>query len=182
MSLPLDTKGILANSLIKLSSTKKISKITVLEIIGNCGVGRQTFYNHFSDKYDLINWIYKKKAEEILDIYFAKSSWYESIYQIYLIFEENKLFYINVFNESDYNTFMRFFFEHTRDYYINSIIKRCGKEEMTPALLYTIEFNSYGAVNMHAKWVRRGMKESAEEMAENIVRNMPIDLRKYFIV
>lgn len=147
----------------------------------NCGLGRQTFYNHFKDKHELIHWIYMQNAEEVLDIYFQTDSWHESIRQIYLIFLRKKQFYNNVFKARDEDFFLNFFFEHTKNYYINSIVKRFGKEEITPQLLYTIEFNCYGAINMHKKWVRNGMKESAELMANNIVRNMPPDLKKYFI-
>lgn len=64
-----NVKQTLADSLIELSYSKPISKITVQNIVDNCNTVRQTFYNHFSDKYDLINWIYKTKAERVLDVF-----------------------------------------------------------------------------------------------------------------
>ena len=47
----------LAESLIELSTQKPIEKITIKEITDKAGVIRPTFYNHFQDKYELIEWI-----------------------------------------------------------------------------------------------------------------------------
>ena len=54
----MNTKKLLSSSLKKLMEHKKLSKITVSEIIADCGVNRKTFYYHFEDKYELLNWIY----------------------------------------------------------------------------------------------------------------------------
>ena len=43
------TKRALAASLIKLLSQKPLDKVTVKDIIEDCGVNRQTFYYHFQD-------------------------------------------------------------------------------------------------------------------------------------
>ena len=52
------TKKALATSLKKLLSKKELSKITISNITDDCGVNRQTFYYHFKDVYDLLEWIY----------------------------------------------------------------------------------------------------------------------------
>ena len=52
------TKRALAASLIKLLSQKPLDKVTVKDIIEDCGVNRQTFYYHFKDIYDLVDWIF----------------------------------------------------------------------------------------------------------------------------
>ena len=48
---------LLANSLKELAQTKPIEKITIKEITDKAGVIRPTFYNHFQDKFDLLEWI-----------------------------------------------------------------------------------------------------------------------------
>ena len=60
------TKELLAESLKELSAAKPIDKITIREIVQNCGFTSKTFYNHFQDKYDLIAWIYSTAAENIM--------------------------------------------------------------------------------------------------------------------
>ena len=46
------TKYWLANSLIDLMAKNSINKITVKDIVDNCGLTRQTFYRYFKDKFD----------------------------------------------------------------------------------------------------------------------------------
>lgn len=55
---------VLAESLIELSAKKPIDKITIKEITDKAGVIRPTFYNHFQDKYELIEWIIKTELLE----------------------------------------------------------------------------------------------------------------------
>ena len=52
------TKKALADSLKKLLTHLPFNKITVTEICQECGMHRQSFYYHFKDKYELVNWIF----------------------------------------------------------------------------------------------------------------------------
>lgn len=45
---------------------KKFSKITVKEIIQDCGVNRNTFYYHFDDIYALLRWMLNEEAIEVV--------------------------------------------------------------------------------------------------------------------
>ena len=53
----LDTKRILAAALKQLTCRKSFDKITIADITQQSGYNRQTFYYHFRDKYELLNWI-----------------------------------------------------------------------------------------------------------------------------
>lgn len=49
----------LSNTLKALIREKPLESVTVSEISTACGVSRGTFYNHFLDIYDLINWTFE---------------------------------------------------------------------------------------------------------------------------
>lgn len=51
------TKKALAAALKKMMEVKPIDKITVKDLVEICGVNRQTFYYHFDDVYDLLEWV-----------------------------------------------------------------------------------------------------------------------------
>jgi probable dihydroxyacetone kinase regulator len=53
---PYITKKALADSLKELMSVKPINKIGVREVAERCGLNRQTFYYHFHDIYELLEW------------------------------------------------------------------------------------------------------------------------------
>lgn len=64
--ISLETKKALALSLKKAMRHKNFSKITVKEIIQDCGVNRNTFYYHFDDIYALLRWMLTEEAIEVV--------------------------------------------------------------------------------------------------------------------
>ena len=52
------TKKAIANAFKELLKEMPYSKITVAEICHRSGLSRKSFYYHFMDKYDLVNWIF----------------------------------------------------------------------------------------------------------------------------
>lgn len=59
-------REILAESFRELAGSKPVDKITVPNIIENCGYSKTTFYRLFKDKYDLMAWDYTQKLEAII--------------------------------------------------------------------------------------------------------------------
>lgn len=58
-----NTKKMFANVLKGLLKKKKLSQISVKELVEICGVNRKTFYYHFRDIYDLMYWMLEREAE-----------------------------------------------------------------------------------------------------------------------
>ena len=54
----------LADAMKQCMAKLPVEKITVKEIVEECGTTRQTFYRNFKDKYDLINWYFDKILQE----------------------------------------------------------------------------------------------------------------------
>lgn len=62
----LNTKRTLAEALKRAMRKKPFSKITVTELIQDCGVNRKTFYYHFEDIYALLKWVLEEEAIEVV--------------------------------------------------------------------------------------------------------------------
>ena len=60
------TKRLLAQSLQEIMATTPLEKISVNDIVDHAGVGRNTFYYHFEDKYDLVNWYFQNGITSFL--------------------------------------------------------------------------------------------------------------------
>lgn len=84
MSSSLITKKALANSLKELMKDISLNKISVKNIVDNCGLNRQTFYYHFQDIFDLVEWIYKTEAVESIAQYRSYSTWTDGFYRIFM--------------------------------------------------------------------------------------------------
>ena len=65
----LNTKRALSQALKKRMETKPFSKITIQEIILDCGINRNTFYYHFQDMRDLLRWTLRNEAIDIVKKY-----------------------------------------------------------------------------------------------------------------
>ena len=61
------TKKALASSLKELMAQMPLSKIGVGDICANCEMNRKSFYYHFKDKNDLINWIFDSEFLSCVD-------------------------------------------------------------------------------------------------------------------
>ena len=69
-----DTKKIIANGFLDLAKRINPDKITVIDICKHSNVSRETFYYHFTDKYDLFKWIYQQSLTERIRKYSYESS------------------------------------------------------------------------------------------------------------
>lgn len=69
------TKNALAVSMKKLMEKKPFSKISVGDICEDCGMNRKSFYYHFRDKYDLVNWIFYVDFIERMDWSSCRNEW-----------------------------------------------------------------------------------------------------------
>ena len=76
------TKRALEASLKKLLLQKPLNKITINDITEDCGVNRMTFYYHFKDIYDLVDWILVEDASKILEGRQSFETWNEAFLDI----------------------------------------------------------------------------------------------------
>jgi AcrR family transcriptional regulator len=85
-------KKALAESLKKLMNTTAVTKITVNDIVRDCGVNRRTFYYHFQDIYALLEWISINRRSKFIIL----------IPSIYRIFKLNfqVLYLLNAYSQS----------------------------------------------------------------------------------
>lgn len=92
------TKNALATSLKKLMNNKTLNKITVKDITDDCGVNRQTFYYHFHDVYELVEWIFLHELEKYADEGLTTENWQDVIASLMESLLMEKAFIINVYN------------------------------------------------------------------------------------
>lgn len=104
------TKKALAAALKELMEEMPFDKITVSHICNHCEMNRKSFYYHFKDKYDLVNWIYYTEF-----IGAVKDKEYKDGFVFLLdvceFLEQNKRFYRKVLKYDGQNSFFEYFEE-----------------------------------------------------------------------
>ena len=92
------TKRALENSLKNLLLKKPLTKITINDIAEDCGINRMTFYYHFKDIYDLVEWSCIEDARRALEEKKTHDTWQEGFLNIFDEVRKNKPFIMNVYN------------------------------------------------------------------------------------
>ena len=64
--MPANMKSMIAQSFMELSKTKDVDKITVKDLVEACHISRQTFYYHFQDILEVLEWSVQQAFQEIL--------------------------------------------------------------------------------------------------------------------
>ena len=170
------TKKILADSMLELSRTVTINKITVDMIVKNCGYSRKTFYNHFLDKYDLAYWIFETNSNRIIAQYSENCTWGEILGNIYrFMYENGNLFGVS-WDPKDLKLATDRVINYCDEYYRRRLIALHGDQALNDEIQFLLKFNNYGASHMVMDWVNRKWKQTPEELGLFIADAMPARL------
>ncbi len=107
------TKNALANALKKLMTENSFDKISVSEICEECGMNRKSFYYHFKDKYDLVNWIFYDDFLANLQTASFASGW-DALKALCGRFYADRLFYLEALKIEGQNSFHDYVIETLR--------------------------------------------------------------------
>ncbi len=163
-----DIEWALAESLKGLAVTMPFEKITIKKLTDGAGVIRVTFYNHFQDKYDLLEWIIRSEILEPVRILLMNEMYREALILIFSNLKKDQEFYTKVARMEGQNSF--------REIAKNSIYKllhgiftqHASKGDpkfpwMTPS--YLADYYSESMTFVVVTWINEGMPLSPEEMA-----------------
>lgn len=110
------TKKALAAALKELMTEKPFEKINVADICEKCDMNRKSFYYHFKDKYDLVNWIFDTEFITIVSKEMYYNTW-DFMQELCSYFYANKNFYRKVLQIKGQNCFA----DHFRDFLVPMI-------------------------------------------------------------
>ena len=163
------TKRALAASLIKLLSQKPLDKVTVKDIIEDCGVNRQTFYYHFKDIYDLVEWSCVEDGTKALQGKKTYDSWTEGLTQIFEAVLENKPFIMNVYRNVDRERMERYLYHLTYDLIVGVVQEKSKDLDISGEdKKFIANFYKYGFVGIMLEWIQEGMKADIEELVNKM--------------
>lgn len=165
----LKTKKKLAASLKKLMMVKSLRRITVTDIVKDCGVNRKTFYYHFEDIYDLMKWILEQEAVEIVKEFDLITDYKEAALFVINYIEENAHILNCAYDAIGQEGMKRFLYQDFIDIIKKTITEGERKEgiyleQKFKEFLCNFYANSCAA--MLVSWFRDPGGQSKEEMVE----------------
>ena len=177
------TKAKIALALNELMKTTSFEKITVSDITNQCKIHRQTFYYHFQDKYELLDWIIYNDILNPLVTDLTIDNVFGKIYDLFETMSKNKSFYQNAIkiNSDDFSKCLNRVAYDKFTNIIHEIGTAHGINNADPKnTVLVAEFFSYGISGIIESWVLNGMKESPKEMKERI--EMLVDSFKQLLI
>lgn len=163
------TKKALAYSMKQLMEVKPMKKISISDIVEGCSMNRQSFYYHFKDKYDLVNWIfYTELVITLKDLPLGNLEILEAICEY---FYSNKTFYKNAFEVKGQNSFSEYFGE---------VIHAILKSQLSELFKSNKEVDFYATFYADAikvsieRWLREDAKISPERFTKLLIAAVEI--------
>lgn len=163
------TKRALEASLKKMLLEKPLDKITVTDITEDCGVNRMTFYYHFKDIYDLVEWSCEEDAAKVLADDKTYDTWQQGFLQIFAAVKENKPFIMNVYHSVSREQVERYLYQVTYDLLLNVVNEEAVLYQVTEKdKSFIANFYKYAFVGLMLDWIKDDMKETPEKVVKRL--------------
>ena len=165
------TKRALEQSLKNLLLKKPLTKITISDITEDCGINLMTFYYHFKDIYDLVEWACLEDAKRALDEKKTYDTWQQGLLQIFEAVQENKPFILNV-----YRCVHREQVEKYLQPLVDQLMLDVIQEESASMMIreedkqFIAKIYAYIFIGVMLDWIKDDMREAPQEIVARLVK------------
>ena len=163
------TKRAIEQSLKNLLLQKPLTKITINDIAEDCGINRMTFYYHFKDIYDLVEWSCLEDARKALEEKKTYDTWQQGFLQIFQAVQENKPFVMNVYrcvHREQVETYLK----PLVDQLLLDVIteEAAGMTVRDEDKRFIAQVYSYVFVGLMLDWIKDDMQQDPEKLVSQL--------------
>lgn len=163
------TKADLEVSLKKLLLIKPFDKITISDLATDCGISRMTFYYHFKDIYDLVEWSCEEDGKRALQGKKTYQTWQEGLLQLFEAVLENKPFILNVYRSVSREQIENYLYQLTYGLLEGVIKEQAQDTSITEAEMnFIADFYKYSFVGIMLDWIKKGMSEDPNVIVDKM--------------
>lgn len=173
------TKKALAAALIDLLNLTTLDNITVKDIVERAEVSRQTFYYHFGDVYQLMEWAFQEQLKQLGEI--PAKDWRERLLIAVEYLRENRTLAMNVYHSLGAEYLGRGLERTVRPLVAeasqNMAISLPISEEDRA---FAISFFTYGVMGTILQWLDDGMPEDLDHIINDIYHLLHSDTTDFW--
>ncbi|MFD0898662.1 dihydroxyacetone kinase transcriptional activator DhaS [Loigolactobacillus binensis] len=169
--MPSITQQQIATAFKTLMLTKAFKQISVTMIMQQAQLRRQTFYEYFQDKYDLLAWIFNTEAGTALEENLDFEHWTSSLLDLLNYLEDNRTFYRNALAISEQNSFDQYFLAHTKqltDTVVRDLLKTKNIPLTGDYLNFLREYFSRAVVSVIVDWLQNGQPTTPRYLSQQL--------------
>ena len=172
------TKRSLAMQFIQLCDTIPLKDISVKRFLEFTEISKQTFYNYFKDKADLMNYAFEVAADSIIiDMDASLEGIYYGASQMAYVCLKHKDFYTQMAKYETQNSFSKCFAQNVEAVYHRKLVEAGFMTDFDAQKKQIVHYFCVGICTFFIDWICTGMKESPEDLANTIIECMPAGIR-----
>lgn len=163
------TKRALEESLKRMLLKKPVNKITITDITEDCGINRMTFYYHFKDIYDLVEWSCVEDAGKALAGKKTYDTWQEGFLQIFQAVLDNRPFIQNVYQSVSREQVENYLHTLTYSLLIGVVEEKSAGMKVSEAdKAFIADFYKFAFVGLMLDWIKNGMKKDPQQIVDRL--------------
>ncbi len=153
-----NTKDQLAAALKTMLAVKPIERITIRDIVEICGVNRQTFYYHFEDVYDLLEYVFESDADKYLPKVIVYDRWKEDVVYYFKYLYDNRDFAISLFHSNSRDYLLKYYHDKLK-FCVESFAKIVSGDMIIEKgdFDFVVELYTNAVVGIISQWLGGGM-------------------------
>lgn len=152
----------IVDSFLKLLESRPFEKVTVKDIVEECGVTRNTFYNYFEDTYDIVDTVLRQQISELSSAD-AKGSLYDLMSGIVRIAGANPKIIYHLYRSPKWEELLQYF-EKAMELTVRGLVARrtagMGVSAEDEALI--VDVVRHAVSGLLLQWIKDGMQEEME--------------------
>lgn len=161
------TKDAIIKSFIKLLEENTFDKITVKDIVDDCGINRNTFYYNFDDIYALVDEILKREVNEIVEKHNPYESCFDSLLYAANYALKNKKVIYHLHNSEKRQQVKKYFEAVLYPVIHELVIKKAdGLGAREDDIRFISGFYCSALLGMIGEWLDEGMRGDFKEIIE----------------
>lgn len=163
------TKQAISYAFKELLHEKSLNKITINDITDKCKINRQTFYYHFKDILELIEWICEIEAEKALKENKTYDTWQEGFIAIFDMIRNDKIFIVNIYRHVPREYLQKYLYKVTYQLLYN-VVTETSKDMVVrdEDKAFIANFYKFGFVGIVMEWIENDMQENPTMIVEKL--------------
>lgn len=163
------TRNKICDVFIHMLNQRPLSKITVKEVVAECGINRNTFYYYYANLYEVLTELFQLELEKVIKGYNDTLSWEESFLVAADFALKNKKAIYHVYNSiqrEELETYLYHTAGNVMKRYVERIANGMPVSEEDKLLISTFYQSALTQMLLH--WIHSGMKEEPVQMIRRI--------------
>lgn len=163
------TKKAMADALKRMLHQRALEHITVQDVADEAGISRKTFYYHFHDIYELVEWLLLEECRNLTDGHRA-GGWIQDVANGLSYATENREWLKNIYRSMDrpqLEVILRKIVRPLiRDSFVQALDGRPVNEEDRQ---FVEDIFTYGVTGLFLAWMGEGMRSDAAFLQDKLI-------------